>query len=301
MRGYTQADFLKIRDFLVDTYAYFQRPYNWTIERWNFSISMARIMNGVPLEKYESQIGIWEQDQEIVGVVSAEGEDDGEAFFQMANKQIPQDILQEMFDFCENHLGKEQNGKRTIYLRIPWGNAWVEKIAQERNFSKLSGIEKVSELTLEEEFLVELPEGFAFMNGAEVSNQDKGQAHARAFGYYEEDLYRARSPRAYQAVSETPDYRPDLDLYVISPEDEIAAFATMWYDQRNRIGMLEPVGTIPQYQRRGLSRAIIFQLINQVKQEGGLQVYVGAGLDFYQRIGFREIENYGVWKKEIDI
>lgn len=301
MRPYGQGDFLKIRDFLVNTYAYYQRPYNWTIERWNFSISMARIMNGVHIESYESQIGIWEQGQEIVGVVNAEGEDDGEAFFQMAQEEISQDILQGMFEFCEDHLGKVQDGKRTIYLRIPWGNAWVEKIALDRNYSKLSGIEKVSELHLEEEFLVELPEGFTFKRGDEVTFQEKGNAHAKAFGYYDETLYRERSPLAYQAVAETPDYRPDLDLYAISPEDEIAAFATMWYDHQNRIGILEPVGTIPQYQRRGLSRAIIFQLINQVRQEGGIRVYVGAGLEFYQRIGFRDIDNYGVWKKELEI
>ena len=301
MRPYGQGDFLKIRDFLVNTYAYYQRPYNWTIERWNFSISMARIMNGVNIESYESQIGIWEQGQKIVGVVNAEGEDDGEAFFQMAQEEISQNILQEMFEFCENHLGKEQDGKRTIYLRIPWGNAWVEKIALDRNYSKLSGIEKVSKLHLDEEFLVELPEGFNFKRGDEVTFQEKGNAHAKAFGYYDETLYRERSPLAYQAVAETPDYRPDLDLYAISPVDEIAAFATMWYDHQNRIGILEPVGTIPQYQRRGLSRAIIFQLINQVKQEGGIRVYVGAGLEFYQRIGFRDIDNYGVWKKELEI
>lgn len=300
MRPYRQEDFLKIRDFLVNTYAHYQRPYNWTIERWNFSISMARIMNGVTLEKWESQIGVWEQDQEIVGVVNAEGEDDGEAFFQIANEQIPQNTLQEMFSFCERNLGKVQNGKRTIYLRIPWGNARVERIALDRSFSKLSGIEKVSELSLKEELSVELPEGFTFKRGDEVTNQEKGEAHARAFGYYDETLYRERSPIAYQAVAETPDYRPDLDLYVISPEDEIAAFATMWYDQRNRISILEPVGTIPEFQRRGLSRASIFQLINQVRREGGNKVFVGAGLDFYQRIGFRDIDNYGVWKKEIN-
>ena len=96
MRPYHKQDFIKIRDFLVDSYAHFQRPYNWTLERWNFSISMARIMNGIPLEVWESQIAIWERDQAIVAVVNAEGEADGEAFFQMAHEHLPDDVLQEM-------------------------------------------------------------------------------------------------------------------------------------------------------------------------------------------------------------
>jgi GNAT superfamily N-acetyltransferase len=301
MKRYRRDDFIRVRDFLVNSYTYYQRPYNWMIERWNFSISMARIMNGVPLETYMSQIAIWEHDQEIVGVVNAEGENDGEAFFQMAHEQISPEILQEMFIFCETQLGKEKNGKRVIYLRLPLDNPWVEKIALDRNYAKLQGIEYVAELGLKEELPVKLAEGFYFKRGDEVTNNEKGQAHARAFGYYEETLYRERSPIGYQAISETPDYRPDLDLYVLSPDHEIAAFATMWYDQQNRIGILEPLGTIPQYRRLGLGRASIMQLANQVKQAGGLKIYVGSGDEFYRRIGFQAKGMYGVWVKEVEM
>lgn len=301
MRHYNQEDFTRIRDFLVNTFTHFQCSYNWTIERWNFSISMARIMNGVPLEIWESQIAIWEYDQEIVGVVNAEGENDGEAFFQMAREQVPHDILEEMFTFCEIHLGKEESGKRVIYLRIPLDNLWVEKIAISRNYSKQPGIEYVSELCLEQEFPVKLAKGFSFKRGDEVTNQDKGKAHAKAFGYYDESVYRERSPIGYQAMSETPDYRSDLDIYVLSPDSEIAAFATMWYDQQNRIGILEPVGTISRYRRMGLGRATIMQLANQVKREGGLKVFVGSGNEFYKRLGFRAKGKYGVWMKEVEI
>ena len=300
MRRYSQEDFISVRDFLVDTFTYYQRPYNWTIERWNFSISLARIMNGVSLEEYESQIAIWERDQEIVAVVNAEGENDGEAFFQMAHEEIPHDILQEMFGFCETHLGKEKDGKRVIYLRIPLENPRAEEIALSRGYSKQSWNESVSELLLDQEVSVDLVEGFSFKWGDEVTSQEKGEAHARAFGYFEETMYRERSPKGYQALSETPDYRPDLDVYVISPDDEIAAFTTMWYDQRNRIGILEPVGTVPEYRKLGLGRASIMQLANQVRQAGGSKVYVGSGVDFYQRIGFQPKGLYGVWKKEVE-
>ena len=68
MRPYVDADFLRIRDFLVATYSHFQRSYNWTIERWNFSISLARSMHAVSMEVWASQIAIWEQDGEIVAV-----------------------------------------------------------------------------------------------------------------------------------------------------------------------------------------------------------------------------------------
>jgi len=299
MKHYSKEDFIRIRDFLANTYAYFQRPHNWTIERWNFSISMARVMHGVSLEAWESQIGIWEDGGKILGVVNAEGEDDGEAFFQVAREDLPQDILMEMFSFCEAHLGKDREGSRVIHLRIPSGSLQIEEIAMNRNYHQMPKKEEVSELCLQQEFRVELPKGFSFKYGDEVSHNEKGRCHARAFGYYENIKYRERAPIGYQQMCLTPDYRAGFDIYVASPDNEIAAFATMWYDEVNRIGMLEPVGTIPEYRRMGLGRASILQLVTQAQEAGGRRVYVGSGQHFYRRLGFEPRVLYGVWEKSI--
>ena len=295
MKPYHREDFARIRDFLVDTYAHFQRPYNWMIERWNFSISMARVMNGIPLEVWESQIAIWEHERAIVGMVNAEGEGDGEAFLQLVHEDMPNDVLREMFAFCESRLGKEENGKRVVYLRIPVGNLRIEQMASNRRYTQLPARESVSELDVKSGFSVELPPGFSFAYGSDVPNEEKAKAHARAFGYYDQAIYRDRTPIAYREVLKTPDYRADLDLYAVSLDGDIAAFATMWYDERNRVGILEPVGTNPRYRRLGLGRASIMQLANQVLREGGTKVYVGSAQDFYQRIGFRASDLYGVW------
>jgi hypothetical protein len=210
MKPYHREDFARIREFLVDTYAYFQRPCNWMIERWNFSISMARVMNGIPLEVWESQIAMWEHEQAIVGVVNAEGEGDGEAFFQLAHEEIPNDVLREMFAFCESHLGKEENGKRVVYLRIPSGNLRIEQMASNRKYTQLPGRESVSELDVKGGFSVELAQGFSFVYGSDVPNEEKGKAHAKAFGYHDQAVCRDRTPIAYREMSETPDYRADL-------------------------------------------------------------------------------------------
>lgn len=300
MKPYCKQDFIRIRDFLVDTYGCFQQPYNWTIERWNFSISVARIMNGIPLDVYESQIAIWEQDKKILGVVNAEGEAEREAFFQLAQEHLPESVLQEMFAFCETNVGNVANGKRTIYLRIPPDFARIQEIALLWNYRKLPNTEPNSELALDRLFLVQFPLGFSFVYGNNVSAETKGQAHSKAFGYYEETLYRERAAIAFQHLAATPDYRADLDIHVLSHDNEIAAFATMWYDEKNRIGSLEPVGTIPKYRKNGLGRACIMQLANQIRQEGGTKVNVGLDQEFYMRLGFQAKVKYTVWMKEID-
>ena len=103
-KKYETNDFLRVRDFLVDTFKTIGKGRNWTIERWNFSKTMARIMNEVSIEEWENTIGIWEQNGKIISVVSAEGEKSGEAFFHIGMKKFPQGILEEMFEFAEKNL-----------------------------------------------------------------------------------------------------------------------------------------------------------------------------------------------------
>jgi NADPH:quinone reductase-like Zn-dependent oxidoreductase len=83
---------------------------------------------------------MFKEGEKILAVVNAEGEDDGEAFFQIAHEDLARDILQEMFSFCEAHLGKEKGGGRVIYLRIPSESKQVKEIAM--NWGYVQGPEK---------------------------------------------------------------------------------------------------------------------------------------------------------------
>lgn len=298
MRRYEPDDFTSIRDFLVETYPRFDRPTNWTLERWNFSASVARIMNGVTLQEWESDIGIWEENGEILAVVNSEGEVRGEAFVQIARLDLPEDVLTEMFAFCEANLCEEEDGTRTLYLRIPVQASRMEAMATERSYTRLEYTSRMAILPLEAAFPVVLPGGLTFAYGDEVTPAEKGLAHARAFDYYDESrVHRERAPIAFHSMTKMPDYRPDLDLHVRDPDGRIVAFATMWVDRQNRIGILEPVGTVPQYRQRGLGRACVAQLANQVRDEGGVEVHVGSDQPFYVRLGFEPQDKYGIWKK----
>ena len=300
MRRYQSDDFIKIRDFLVETYARFQRPINWTLERWNFSASVARIMNGITLKEWESDIGIWEENEKILAVVNAEGEASGEAFVQIARLDLPESVMAEMFDFIEANLGEDEDGERTIELRIPVEMTPMERMAEARGYTRSAHNAPMAILPLTQDFPVVLPGGLTFAYGDEVTAAEKGLAHARAFGYYKESrVHRERAPIAFHSMTKMPDYRPDLDLHVRDAEGRIAAFATMWVDRRNGIGILEPVGTVPQYRQMGLGRACVAQLANQVRGEGGTEVHVGSNQPFYVRLGFKPQDKYGIWQKVV--
>ena len=61
----------------------------------------------------------------------------------------------------------------------------------------------------------------------------------------------------YERLQTLPHYRTDDDLVVVAPDGGFAAFAMAWWDPAGLVGEFEPVGTHPDHQRRGLSRALL--------------------------------------------
>jgi ribosomal protein S18 acetylase RimI-like enzyme len=61
----------------------------------------------------------------------------------------------------------------------------------------------------------------------------------------------------YRQVMESPGYDPRREIVAETADGALAAFAVTWYDDLNRTGLLEAVGTHPDHQRRGLGRAVV--------------------------------------------
>jgi ribosomal protein S18 acetylase RimI-like enzyme len=91
-------------------------------------------------------------------------------------------------------------------------------------------------------------------------------------------LHRAAFPASrlnvakYERLLTVPHYRLEDDLVVETSDGSLAAFALCWYDPDGRVGELEPVGTHPDHQRRGLSRAVVTAAVRRLFQRGADRV-----------------------------
>ena len=105
----------------------------------------------------------------------------------------------------------------------------------------------------------------------------------------------------YPNVQRAPLYRRDLDLVAIAPDDTIAAFCTVWFDDVTRAGVFEPVGTVPEHQRRGLGKAIMHEGLRRLQRLGATQAHVGsyspAAHALYASAGFVEYDLAEPWVK----
>lgn len=93
-----------------------------------------------------------------------------------------------------------------------------------------------------------------------------------------------------------PDYIPEYDVVILDQNNEVAAFTTLWYDELNKIGILEPVGTIPKYRNKGLGKAVIYEAINRVKDKGVERIFVGSDHSFYLSMGFSLAYSKEIWQ-----
>lgn len=107
-----------------------------------------------------------------------------------------------------------------------------------------------------------LPDGFSLRSVAGEHEADALQAaHASAFG-------REWQPGEYLQVMRSPSYHVERELVVVAPDGRMAAFLVYWIDPISRSGLFEPVGCHPDFQRRGLTKALIYAGLRRMADQG---------------------------------
>ncbi|MEE6261286.1 GNAT family N-acetyltransferase [Plantactinospora sonchi] len=138
------------------------------------------------------------------------------------------------------------------------------------------------------------PDGFVLRSARLTDADQLAEARNRAFDTdWTGELYRS-------AVMTKPGYDPAREIVVEAPDGRIAAFTVYWLDERNRRGHFEPVGTHPDFQRRGLARAAMLAAMRRMRTAGMTTVSVHYNADnlpahrLYASIGFQKrYQTYG--------
>ena len=239
-----KTDFMRIRDFLINTFALYQRPFNWLIDRWNFCryavIPIHSYYNvryfGVPtrphhyfrdeLPLWEKTVAIWENEEgQFVGVVHSENEEPGEAWIQIHPDYTY--LYDEMVTYAEEYLADRVDDLGYVKLHVNDG-CELEEVARARGYEKLKyGIPHL-EYTIDELPAPQLPEGFVIksvLDEDDVNSRRIAKAIAFGGGYAPSDWTPAS---VFREIQQAPDYRKDLDLFIVAPDGEYASFCTIY-------------------------------------------------------------------------
>ena len=287
--------FFEIRDFLIQTYNEESYRFNWFMDRWNFCRYFSHVTHDV-VNTWPDTVGIWRNmEGQIIGVVNSEGENRGEAFFQLKNLQNPKNLYIDMLRFAESKLACKENDDMILNVRVDVNDHELINLFKENEYEQTDKKECTCSMLLKNNKKIEIGDGFRITDGLEVSGRQRADAHIKAFGINDAD--KETRIIANNTLRLSPDYDPSLDISAVDDKNEVASFATIWFDEKNKIGIYEPVGTVPEYRNRGLGRAVIYTGMNKLLKLGCRKVYVGSDQLFYKSLGFTVDFIKEIWQK----
>jgi len=281
MRPYAREDdYWAIRDFLRGVYLRNGRTeHSWPAARldwWRWH-GIANCGAG----GLEGGTFLWETPAgELAAVLN--WEDRGYAFLQVDPRSRTQALEEEMLDVAERELvgvGRA-SGRPFVCVTADDGDALRTDLLTQRGYVRRGDFQQIFRkrdlaLPIPE---VPLPTGYAVraMRADDEDRKKRSWASWRAF-HPEEPNWKYDGWTWLNSAMRAPMYRRDLDIVAEAPSGEIASFATVWYDDVTRTTYYEPVGTMPEHQRRGLAKAVIVEGMRRSKDLGALFATVGGG------------------------
>lgn len=305
IRNYAgDGDYWKIRDFLRKVFLLNKhKELSWQVIRWDYW-RWHGIENRLVAHSLEDTTFLWETPQgELAAVLNPEGA--GEVYLQIDPNWRSAGLEEEMIVIAEQHLTRRTaDGKNRLKI---WAHA-DDQIRQ--GLLRMRGYKKGDWPAFER---------YQILDSPLPSMPVEPRYEVRALG--ERDELPSRSWASWRAfhpndpdekyegwewylnIQRAPLYRRDLDIVAVSTSGEIAAFTTVWFDDFTRSGVFEPVGTMPEHQRRGLGKAVMSVGLQKLQYMGATRAYVTsmeeAAHRLYASVGFKQYNLAEPWVKEI--
>jgi ribosomal protein S18 acetylase RimI-like enzyme len=146
-----------------------------------------------------------------------------------------------------------------------------------------------------------LPAGAGFEIRAVLGEDEHAARAGAARRAFESTLGTEQHDARYLAFMRSPAYVRDNDLVAVAPDGRVGAFTIVWPDAELSVAQFEPVGTDPDFQRRGLGRAIIAAGLARLAAAGIARARVmtvagnTAAVGLYLACGFVEVDRVGTW------
>ena len=276
---YNKRDYNDVIRFLGYLYQLNPDSPYWLPSRWEYAaylVSPLHLNRGKP--NWTKYIQIWKDGDKIVGIVNSENPDEN-VFIHLDPKYLH--LKEEMIDWAEENIDfggirfwihdkdahTEEILKRSGYKVVP-PNTYL-------NWCELDTYSP--RITLPDDYVAES------LDEEETYLDSKRECIAKAFGS------EVLSPKLYKFMQSAPSYKRTLDLYIRKGK-QVVSMCTVWLDEKNDHGYIEPVGTHPDYQKRGLGKAVVNYAMKKLKDMKISRMYVGAYGDdrktFYYKSGF---------------
>ena len=287
-------DFLRVRQFLIDTYPLNRTYHNWETRRWEGQWFWGDLASSL---EWAAGIRIWETEQgEIAGVAHPDWPGS-------VSLQIHPDyrhLEDEMLAWAESHLAlPNEEGKPQLELEVYDYDLSRQALLARRGYAKTGGYGYLRWRPLN----APIPPMPATPGYTVRSLTDSRDDCIRYTEVITSVFPHSRSTVEGIARFQTsPSYRSDLHLVAQAADRSFAAIAALTVDEANRAAVFEPVGTHPEHRRTRLAQALMGEGLHRLEPLGVDLVYVGAGdmvpaNRLYESLGFTDYAMIHTWRK----
>ncbi len=296
LRG--EADAMRLRQLLIDSYGIMGREFNWETRRWEGNYWCTTDSERAD-PAWGAHTHIWETAEgAIIGAVIPDGPGD------IALQIHPhyRDLEDDMLDWAEQHLAERKaDGQREL---MAWAFDW-DAARQSRLTSR--GYVACSDRFWENRRRavneavadVQVADGYMIrsVQATEADVQRWVNCSNATFG----QSFLPALHRNFQLYSPSHDY--DLHIIAEAPDGTFAAFAGLTVEATNRYATFEPVGTHPNHRRKGLAQAVMFEGLRRLQALGTADVVYVANWGtadagkFYAAVGLEHYATTTGWRK----
>lgn len=281
--GFTD-EFHRVRDFLVRINQGVPATPGFLWGRWEWMFSQTWYCDTSAL----SRIGIWEDDGEIVAVVTYENQT-GFAWF--LTDQHHAFLHGDMLRYALANLTR--NGAIRVLLEDT--DRDLPRIAAAHGLTRTQDNEPNAALDLAGELSYEIPDGYRIASLADDCDLHRlNRVLHRGFNNPGEPKETPDAIHMRRTGVSGPHLNRDLNIVVVAADGEYAAYCGIWFDPATDYALVEPVCTDPDHRRRGLGRAAVLEAARRCRDLGAKVAYVGSDQPFYYAIGFAP-HSSGTW------
>ncbi len=297
-----EDDFWSIRQFLQDTYAITPLGMNWEVRRWDGVVFYAE-ESGMPAEKVAG-LRLWEDaDENLVGAVFTERPGEVHLFVHPEARELESEMLAWAEDNCVLENGEGRKSLRTFCL---------DDDRERKERLELRGYQPNDSIGVFRRRSLPIPAGPIprLPTGYKVARTRPGD---ECVGARIADLLNAAFMRDFHTAKEfqtfsleAPSYQQACDLLAVAENGTYAAYVAICWDDKNELGIIEPVCTHPDHLRKKLASTLIHIGLRCLQDLGGKQVVVSTGAlepanKLYDSFGFEEKAIGHDWVKQFDI
>ena len=225
--------------------------------------------------KIQSQTRLWmDPDGQLVSFTFLDGDDSSASLvFEIASSCKDRGLVEQIMAWVGTTIQQTRPADNGIFLldtssRI--SNPGRIMLLERLGFEPQTGGAVHLERSLSEPIAApQLPPGFLIrpING-EMEAEDWVRLHRAALGT--ENM----TTEYKLAMMRTPFYNPDMDLVTVTPKGVLAAYCVCFINGEEnaitglKVGHTDPIATHPDFQRRGLSKALILTGLALLKERG---------------------------------